>query len=187
MPPLLFGDAMSTLIEKKIDSESIYSGRVVKLFVDTVELPNGATSKRELVRHPGAVAIVPVDAEGRLVLVEQYRYATGKVLLEIPAGTLEPNEDPDVCANRELQEETGYKPGKLQKLGAIYLAPGYSTELIHLYLATDLSESRLAGDEDEFIDILHLSLADVLDKITNNTIQDAKTISAVMLAREHLK
>ena len=178
---------MSKLAEKMVSSESIYSGRVVKLFVDTVELPNGHISKRELVRHSGAVAIVAVDAEGRLVLVEQFRYATGKVLLEIPAGTLNPNEDPDACAARELQEEIGYKPGTLTKLGAIYLAPGYSTELIHLYLATDLIESRLSLDEDEFIEITRLTYADVLAKIASNAIQDAKTIAAVMLAREHLK
>lgn len=178
---------MSKLAEKVISSEPIYSGRVVKLAVDTVELPNGHLSKRELVRHPGAVAIVAVDSDGRLVMVEQYRYATGKVLLEIPAGTLNPGEDPDRCAHRELQEEVGYKPGALTKLGAIYLAPGYSTELIHLYLATDLTESRLAGDDDEFIEISHLTVADVLAKIASNAIQDAKTISAVMLAREHLK
>jgi ADP-ribose pyrophosphatase len=117
-------------------------------------------------------------------MVTQYRHAIGKVTLEIPAGTLQPDEPPDDCAMRELQEETGYKPGKLSKMGAIYLAPGYSTELIHLYLATDLSESRLALDEDEFIEIKHVSFHEVRAYIDDNTIQDAKTISAVMLARQ---
>lgn len=175
---------MAKLTEKTLSSDPIYSGRVIKVAVDSVELPNGQTSKREVVRHPGAVAIVAIDAEDKLVMVEQYRYAAGKVLLEIPAGTLTPGEDPDACAGRELQEETGYKPGKLEKLGSIFLAPGYSTEVIHLYLATDLVESRLDMDEDEFIEVTRLTWAEVLERITTNAIQDAKTISAVMLARE---
>jgi ADP-ribose pyrophosphatase len=178
---------MSALAEKRIESQPIYSGRVVILSVDTVELPNGQRAKRELVQHPGAVAIVPVADDGKLVLVEQFRYAAGKVLLEIPAGTLQPGEDPDLCAERELQEEIGYKPGKLEKLGAIYLAPGYSTEIIHLYLATGLIESRLAMDSDEFIEVTRLSLAEVFARIDSNAIQDAKTISALMLAREKLR
>jgi ADP-ribose pyrophosphatase len=174
---------MSKLAEKTLNSESVYAGRVVKLTVDDVELPNGQTSKREVVRHPGAVAVVPIDAEGRVVLVKQFRYAIGRVLLEIPAGTLHPGEDPDECAGRELQEETCFKPGKLDKLGSIFLAPGYSTEEIHLYLATHLAASRLEMDADEFIEVTRLTLAEVMEKIAANSIQDAKTIAAIMLAR----
>lgn len=172
-----------SLSEKKIASDLIYDGRVVHLYLDTVQLPNGNSAKREIVRHPGAVAIVPLDADGNVILVTQYRHAAGRLLLEIPAGTLNPGEDPDVCAVRELQEEIGYKPGKLQKLGGIFLAPGYSTEYIHLYLATDLIESRLHMDEDEFIEVSRLPVSEVQRRIQSGDIADAKTISAMMMVQ----
>jgi ADP-ribose pyrophosphatase len=140
-------------------TESIYSGRVVKLVVHDVELPDGNASKRELVQHPGAVAVVALDADNHVLLVRQYRIAADQIMLEIPAGTLNPGEDPEVCAVRELQEETGYMPGHIEKIGGIYVAPGYTTEFIHLYLATDLRESRLAQDEDEFIELDRLMVA----------------------------
>ncbi|MBX3064305.1 MAG: NUDIX hydrolase [Anaerolineae bacterium] len=178
---------MPDFTEKTLNSESIYSGRVIKLQVDSVELPNGQTSKREVIKHPGAVAMVPIDSDGRVIMVEQYRYTIGKMTLEIPAGTLKPDEDVVVCAERELQEETGYKPGKLVKLGAIYLAPGYSTELIHLFLATQLVESPLNMDEDEFIEVKRLSFSEIIAQIAEGKIQDAKTISAIMMARQKLE
>ena len=172
-----------SLSEKTLDSKLIYDGRVVHLYLDTVQLPNGNSAKREIVRHPGAVAVVPLDADGNVILVSQYRHAAGRVLPEIPAGTLNPGEDPDVCAVRELQEEIGQKPGKLQKLEGIYLAPGYSTEYIHLYLATKLVESRLHMDEDEFIEVSRLSIDEVIRRIQTGEIADAKTISAIMMVR----
>src|SRR5438034_7235645 len=116
--------AEDKLSERLISSEQIYDGRIVHLYVDTVELPNGKTARREIVRHSGAVAIVPIDQDGRVIMVRQYRHAAGRILLEIPAGTLGKAEDPDLCAVRELQEETGYKPGHLQKIGGIFVAPG---------------------------------------------------------------
>lgn len=177
-------DALS---EKLISSELIYDGRVVHLYVDTVQLPNGKTAKRELIRHVGAVALIPFDADGNVVMVRQYRHPLGRILLEIPAGTLNPNEDPDVCAVRELQEETGYKPGRLEKIGGIYLAPGYSSEYIYLYIATELSDSRLAMDEDEFIEIVRLPLEEALKRIGTGEIADSKTISALLLAKERLR
>ena len=172
------------LTEKLISSELIYDGRVVHLYIDTVQLPNGKTSKRELIRHVGAVALIPFDADGNIIMVRQYRHPLGRILLEIPAGTLNPNEDPDVCAIRELQEETGYKPGHLEKIGGIFLAPGYSSEYIHLYIATQLSESRLAMDEDEFIEIVRLPLQEALKRIGTGEIADSKTISALLLVKE---
>jgi ADP-ribose pyrophosphatase len=175
-----------SLVEKQVSSESIYQGRVVKLSVDTVQLPNGETSKRELITHPGAVAIVPLDAAGNIIMVRQYRYAAKKVLLELPAGTLNPGENPDLCADRELQEETGLKAGKLEKLGGIYVAPGYSTEYIHLYLATDLQESRLDMDEDEFIEVETVPLSTTFELIREGVINDGKSISGLMLARDRL-
>lgn len=174
------------LDEKTLHSDLIYDGRVVHLYVDNVQLPNAKTARREVVRHPGAVAIIPIDADGKIIMVEQFRYPIGRALLEIPAGTLNPGEDPDLCAIRELQEEIGYKPGSLDKIGGIYLAPGYSSEFIHLYLAKNLVQSQLTMDEDEFIEISRLTFDDVLKKMASGEIADAKTISAILLARDLL-
>jgi ADP-ribose pyrophosphatase len=175
-----------SLTEKLISSEQIYDGRLVHLSVDTVQLPNGETAKRELVRHGGAVAVVPMDNNGDVIMVRQYRHAAGRIMLEIPAGTLHKDEDPALCAVRELQEEAGYKPGRLQKLGGMFVAPGYTTEFIHLYLATDLVESRLQLDEDEFLEILRLPMHDVINRIMSGEIMDGKTISAVFMAKQVL-
>lgn len=178
--------AHDDLHEQTLSSEFVYDGRVVNLYLDTVRLPNGKTARRELIRHPGAVAIVPVDAEGSVILVRQFRYAAGRVLWEVPAGTLEPDEDPNVCAHRELQEEIGHKAGKLERLGGIFVAPGYTSEFIHLYLATDLSESRLEGDSDEFIQVERFSWREILRKIRSGEIEDGKSISSLFLARDYL-
>ena len=174
------------LTEKLLNSEMLYDGRIVHLYVDTVQLPNGKTARREIVRHGGAVAIVPIDRDGKVILVRQYRHAAGRILLEIPAGTLGKGEDPDLCAAREMQEETGYKPGHLEKIGGIFVAPGYTTEFIHLYLATDLTESRLKMDDDEFIEVEHLPLEEVVRQIRAGEIVDGKTVSAVLLAKDIL-
>jgi ADP-ribose pyrophosphatase len=166
--------------EIAIHEEQIYDGRVIKLTIADVRLPNGATSKRELVRHPGAVAIVALDAENQVLLVRQYRFAAQRVMTEIPAGTLKTDEDPRLCAERELQEETGYYPGKLESLGGMFVAPGYTTEYIHLFLATDLRESRLAMDDDEFIAVDRVSLADALTLIQSGDIMDGKSIAGLL-------
>lgn len=175
-----------SLPEKQVSSQPIYTGRVFRLESDVVQLPDGQRMVRDIVRHPGAVAIVPIDHDGKIVMVRQYRYAAGRTLLEIPAGTLEPGEDPDECAVRELQEETGYRPGQMRKIGGIYVAPSYDTEFIHLYLATDLSEAKLEGDNDEFIEVVRLTWDEALAQIRSGAIADGKTISGVLLAREVL-
>lgn len=172
--------------EKITHTEEIYKGRVVNLVIHDVELPDGKPSKRELVRHPGAVAVVALDDQRNVLLVRQYRIAADRVLLEIPAGTLNPNEAPDTCAIRELQEETSLKPGKLEKLGGIFVAPGYTTEFIHLYLATDLSESSLAMDEDEFIEVERVPLTEALAMIERGDIIDGKSVSALLLVARRL-
>jgi ADP-ribose pyrophosphatase len=159
---------------------SIYSGRVVNLVVADVQLPNGMQSKRELVRHPGAVAIVALDEVNQVLLVRQYRFAAGRVMLEIPAGTLEPGEDPYLCAERELQEETGYRPGRMLAIGGIYVAPGYTTEFIHLFVARDLTESRLDMDDDEFISAERVPLTEALAMIERGDIIDGKSIAGLM-------
>ena len=172
--------------EKITHTESIYSGRVVKLVVHDVELPDGKSSKRELVQHPGAVAVVALDAEQNVLLVRQYRIAADQILLEIPAGTLNPGEDPEACAVRELQEETGYRPGQIEKIGGIFVAPGYTTEFIHLYLASDLIDSKLAQDEDEFLEVERLPLAEALKWVEQGDIIDGKSISALLLVARRL-
>jgi len=176
------GATPGALTENIVSSELLYDGRIVHLYKETVRLPNGETATREVVKHAGAVAIVPIDAEDNVLMVRQYRLPTRRVLLEIPAGTLEPNEDPLVCAARELQEETGYKPGLLEPLGGIYTAPGYTSEFIHLFLATDLTESRLAVDDDEFLELTRIPFKETLRLIDSGEIADGKSISGLLLA-----
>jgi ADP-ribose pyrophosphatase len=168
--------------EPVLDQESIYQGRIVKLYVETVRLPNGEEAQREVIRHQGAVAIVPLDEAGQVTLVRQYRLPAGQALLEVPAGTLEPNEDPVACAERELQEEVGLFPGKLERLGGIFVAPGYSSEYIHLFVATGLEPSRLKGDDDEFLEVIHMPLKEAVAKAVAGELNDGKTITALLLA-----
>lgn len=172
--------------EKIISTERIFDGRIIHLDVITVELPNGQPGYREMVQHPGAVAIVALDDMENVLLVRQFRLAAGRVMREIPAGTLNSGEDPDLCAVRELQEETGYRPGKLEKIGGIYVAPGYTTEFIHLYQATDLAESRLAMDEDEFLELDRVPFGEALAMIDRGEIIDGKSISALLLVARRM-
>jgi len=166
--------------EKITGTQRAFDGRIVKLDIHDVVLPDGEKSKREVVAHPGAVAMVALDDVNNVLLVRQYRIAAGKVMIEIPAGTLEPDEAPIICAERELQEETGYKPGSLESIGGMYTAPGYTTEFIHLFLATDLSESVLDQDADEFIELVRMPIADALKQIEIGAINDGKTVVGLM-------
>ena len=171
--------------EEILSSERLYEGRVIKLDRLDVRLSNGLTAMRELVQHPGAVAVVPLDAESNVLMVRQYRIAARRVMLEVPAGTLGLNEDPGDCAVRELQEETGYRAERFESLGGIFVAPGYTTEFIHLYLAMDLVESRLPGDEDEFIEVDRVPLAEAIAMIDRGEIIDGKSIvSLLKVARQ---
>ena len=172
--------------EITLRTERVYSGRIVKLDVLDVRLPDGKEARREIIQHPGAVALVALDAEQQVLLVRQYRTAADKILLEIPAGTLHPGEAPLVCAERELQEETGFRPGKLEPLGGIYAAPGYTTEFIHLFHATELSESRLAMDDDEFIELERVPLAEALAMIEQGVIADGKSVAGLLRVARHL-
>jgi len=155
--------------------------------VDTVQLPDGRHAKREVVGHGGAVCIVPLRDNETVLLIRQFRLPAGKVLLEIPAGGLEKGENPDDSAMRELREETGYRAGNLRRLFAMYLAPGYSTELIHTYLATDLSEDALDQDEDENLELVPMSLNDAIALIFTGEIEDAKTIAGLFAAQQILQ
>lgn len=174
------------LFETEIHDETIYEGRVVHLHLKTVKLPNGGEGKREVVIHPGAVAVVPLLPNGQVILVKQFRLPAKQVLLEVPAGTLEPNENPDAAAIRELQEETGYRPRQLERIGGIYVAPGYTTEYIHLYVARDLEKDALEKDVDEFIDIVTMPLSEAVNMVLTGEIQDGKSVaSLLMVARDY--
>jgi len=173
------------LEEKLVKSQLLYEGKILNLRRDEVELPNGRHATREIVVHNGAVAMLPVLPDGRIIFVEQFRQATGHVLLEIPAGKIEAGEDIHTCLERELLEETGYRANKFEKLISFYPAPGYSTEVIHIYRATELEECTPQPDEDEFIRVKLLDLEDALKLVLNNTIEDSKTIIAILL--EHYR
>ena len=168
-------------MEKTLTSKLLHKGRHFNFKTDEIQLPSGKTTTRDIVDHPGAVAIVPILDDGRILLVKQYRYTTGKELLEIPAGTLEKGEAPDTCARRELKEETGYTAGSMKKILAMYMAPGYSNEVIHLYFATALKAGESHAEEDEDISLETYSLDELLDGIEKNTIEDAKTIAGVLI------
>jgi ADP-ribose pyrophosphatase len=167
-------------MEKTITSKLLHQGKNFSFKTDEVELPNGKTTTRDTVDHPGAVAIVPILDDGRILLVKQHRYATGKELLEIPAGTLERGEAPDTCARRELKEETGYTAGSIKKILTMYMAPGYSNEVIHLYFASVLKAGEPSTEEDEDITLEAHGPDALLDMMEKNTIEDAKTIAGIL-------
>ena len=167
--------------EEQISSRAVYRGRVVDLTVDQVRLPSGRSATREVIRHPGAVVILALDTGDNVLLVRQYRYPTGRALLEVPAGTLDPGEDPLDCAARELAEETGFRAGRWQRLGGFFSAPGYCTEYLHAFLATELQEGELqAGDEEE-IALLRMPLAEVWRRVDEGEIEDAKSLAVLLL------
>ena len=167
-------------MEKTLSSRLIHEGRNFRFRTDDVELPDGRRTVRDIVEHPGAVAIIPILPDGRMVLVRQYRYAVQKELLEIPAGTLEEGEEPVDCARRELVEETGYEAGVLERIMSCYMAPGYSSELIHFYVATELGLVGADAELDEAITVERLGSDEVLAMIEENLIEDAKTIAGVL-------
>ena len=171
------------LTEKMLSCQPIYEGRVIKVHVDTVELPDGNTSTREIVNHPGGVGILALDQEGNVLTVTQYRYAYQKPVLEIPAGKLERGEDPYQAALRELREETGAITGQLTPLGEVYPSPGFSDEIIRLYLARDLTWGETHPDEDEFLDVQRIPFSALLDQVLSGAIRDAKTCIAVLKAK----
>jgi ADP-ribose pyrophosphatase len=169
----------------QLASRRIYTGRVVRLDVDTVRFPDGSTGELELVRHPGAAAVVPCasDPHGEdptILMIKQYRYAAGGPLWEVPAGTLGPGEAPQACARRELTEEAGVTAAELAPLTSIWTTPGFTDEVIHLYLATGLTAGTPARERDEFIEVVPQPLSQVLTRIRDGEIRDAKTIVAIL-------
>lgn len=169
-----------------LNSETIFKGRVFTVRRDNLRTPDGRITKFDIVEHHGSVVILPIDNDGNLLLVRQYRHAAMDNLLELPAGTLDPEEDPAHCAAREVREETGMGAGKLEELGKFYLAPGYSTELMTVFLATELRVDPLDPDEDEFLEVEKIPLAEAFSLAETGQMPDAKTLAALLMARSHL-
>ncbi len=169
-----------------LERQEIFAGRVVHLSVERVLMPNGNTADVEIVRHPGAVAVVAVDDNNEVLLVRQYRHAVGEWLLEIPAGKLEPGEDPLDCVVRELEEETGFRPGTVEPLGGIWPTPGFSDERIWLFLASELEAGKQSLEQDEVLTVVRMPLAEALDAARDGRICDGKSISALLRAERRL-
>lgn len=175
--------------EKTISTKPIYEGTVISLRVDEVTLPNGNTSKRELIKHPGAVAVLPITSSGKIVFVEQYRKALERSLIEIPAGKIEIAEKPEITARRELDEETGYGCEKLTFLQSFATSPGFADEIIHVYLAEGLTKNKHSAllDEDEFVEIIEATIEEAEEMMRTGQIFDAKTMYCVLWAKEYLR
>lgn len=172
--------------ERIVKSQAIFEGKVVNLRVDTVTLGGEETYEREIILHSGAVALVPLDENGDVILVRQYRAGAERELLELPAGGLEPGEEREACARRELQEEIGFYPEVLEEMGRFWVAASYTTEAITIYLARDLRPSHLRPDPDERITIARMPFAEALQAALSNQIVDSKTIIGLVWAAEHL-
>lgn len=167
-------------------TKNIFTGKVLTLNIDTVTLPNGVTIDLEIVRHPGAAAVVPLKDNETVVLIKQFRHAAGGFIFEIPAGKLHPGEDPRNCAARELEEEVGYQAGKLELLSSIFTAPGFTDEVIHIYKASELSRGRQNLDRDEVLEVVEVSLQEAIEMMRVGKIRDAKTmvgLQAVFMSR----
>ena len=165
---------------RRLERREIFDGKVVKLSVDRVRLPNGGETELEFIRHPGAAAVVPLDAAGNVLLVRQYRYATDGWLLEVPAGKLDPGESPEVCARREVEEETGYRPGELTALGWIWTTPGFTDEKIWLYRATELTATRQDLQEDEVLEVEWVPFEEAVAMAMCGEINDGKSVCALL-------
>ncbi len=173
--------------EKTLSSKIVFEGRAVKLRVDTIQMPDGRQTTREIVEHGACIAVVAVDNDNNVLLVSQYRDAVGKELLEIPAGGVDLGEDIETAVKREMQEETGYLPRKLVNLGGYYLAPGYSTEYLHLYLAADLVPGRLVAEDTEGITVIKVPVSQIRKLLTSGKISDGKSIAGLYMFLEYRK
>ncbi len=177
------GSPSNSLSEPTIGTERIYEGNIINVRVDTVRMPSGRDATREIVEHSHAVCIVPIDNDGNVVLVRQYRKPAEDALLEVPAGGVEDGEISEEAVLRELQEEIGYTADHLEHLSSFWVAPGWATEYMHAYLATGLRESRLEGDEDENIEVVRLTFNEAFSMLKTGEINDGKTIAALLLAQ----
>ena len=165
----------------------VYEGRVVKLNVETFTLPNGSPATIEVVRHPGAAAVVPLTTRGSVLLIRQFRHAAGGFIIEVPAGKLDAGESPETCARRELEEEAGVQAGELVRLGSILTTPGFTDEVIHLFLARDLAASTQALEADEVLTVEEVDLARAVAMCVDGELRDAKSLCAILLADRFLR
>jgi len=183
MPENTSQDPDDSLSEDTIETKRIYEGSIINVRVDTVRLPNGNSARREVVEHSHAVCIVPIDDDGNVVLVRQYRKPAEEALLEVPAGGVEEGEVSEEAVLRELQEEIGYTAGKLVHLSSFWVAPGWATEFMHAYLATELTPSRLDPDEDENIQVVRVPFDEAVAMFKTGEIKDMKSVAAMLLAQ----
>lgn len=174
-------------MEKTLSSKFIYRGRAINLRIDTVQTEDNRQTTREIVEHSECVSIIAVDADDNILLVKQYRQAVEKELLEIPAGGIDPGEDPETAVRREMREETGYSPKTVQRLNGFYSAPGYCTEYLYLYLATDLVYDPLEAEDTAGIQLIRVPISQITDVIASGSICDAKTIAGLLFYLENLK
>ena len=177
---------MKDLSEHRLSSRLVYDGKLLKVRSDTVRLPDGSTAEREWIEHPGAVAVLAVTDAAELVMERQFRYALGRDMIEVPAGKIDPGEDPLATAKRELQEETGYAADEWTHVATIHLAIGYSNEHIEIYLARGLRHVQAKVDDEEFLEVLTLPLATALDWVREGKITDSKTVSTLFWAEKTL-
>lgn len=175
------------LEEKKLSSEEIFDGVAIHLYRDEILLPNGNKGVREVVRHPGAVCVIPITDDGEVIFVNQFRYALDRVTLEVPAGKLEKGEDPMEAALRELSEETGITAEKIEPLDALYTSPALIDEIIHMYIATGLSQGEQHLDDDEFVNAIKIPLDEAIDMVMTGKIMDAKTQLIILKAAKYLE
>lgn len=169
------------LEEKTVSTKRVFEGRMIKLRVDTVLLPNGETATREVIEHPGAVAVIALTEQGELLMVRQYRHPTGEILLEIPAGKRDRGETPLSCARRELEEETGYRARQWKPLFSYYTTPGFSDELLYIIVAAGLEKGQAHTDEEEFIEVVTVPVDEALRMVYRGEIRDAKTIIGILV------
>ena len=174
------------LTEKTVESRVLFSGKIITVRLDQAELPNGRLAAREVVEHPGGVAVLPLFDDGTVPLVRQFRYPFGEVVTELPAGKLERGEDHRLAALRELEEEVGVTCGKLTYLGCLYLSPGFSTEVLHMYLAQELKQGACHPDDDEFLEVERIPFSQLTDQVMSGEITDAKTVALVLKVKQLL-
>ncbi|MGB9791179.1 MAG: NUDIX domain-containing protein [Thermacetogeniaceae bacterium] len=170
----------ANLIEKTIASKDVFKGRIIKVRVDTVLLPDGNTATREVVEHPGAVVILAINDRDEIIMVRQYRHATGEVLLELPAGKRDPNENPLICAQRELEEETGYSAREWHIPFSFYTSPGFCNELLYFVVAKGLVKGESHPDGEEFLEVLKVPVEEARRMVASGEIKDAKTILGIL-------
>ncbi len=166
--------------ERKVTGKTVFEGHIIQVELDEIALPNGRPAQREVVRHPGGVCVLALDQDGQVTLVRQYRYPMGEHIIELPAGKLDPGEEPSVAARRELEEETGLRAGKLTYLGYLLASPGFCDERLHMFLAQELEQLDSHPDEDEFLDVFTMPYSELLSKVMAGELHDAKSVAITL-------